>query len=231
MDHAGVSSQPGDADADIAAGILGGGHSSRLYKTLVYDKQIAQDVSAAQQSLSLVLGVPDRRRPRVPGTRPTSSTAAIDEQLKALSTSGPDAKEVERARNMFETNLLSGLAGPRRIRRRGRHAQPATTTTSKNPGYLGDDLARASRGDGGERQDVRCRPTLKPNARVVVFGVPGDPDLGPPVPTPPAPKVAPGTGAEAVNADEAWRKDQPKPAAQRPITLPTPQSFHARRTA
>jgi zinc protease len=55
--------------------------------------------------------------------------------------------------------------------------------------------------------------------------VPGDPNLGPQVPTPPAPKVAPGTGAEAVNAEEAWRKDQPKPAAQRPITLPTPQSF------
>src|SRR5882762_2079203 len=37
---------PGDADADIASGVLGGGQSSRLYKTLVYDKQIAQDVSA-----------------------------------------------------------------------------------------------------------------------------------------------------------------------------------------
>ena len=40
--------KPGDADADIAATILGGGKSSRLYKRLVYDKQIAQNVSAQQ---------------------------------------------------------------------------------------------------------------------------------------------------------------------------------------
>ncbi len=33
--------------------VLGGGKSSRLYKTLVYEKQIAQDVSAQQYSLTL----------------------------------------------------------------------------------------------------------------------------------------------------------------------------------
>src|SRR5688572_33107144 len=43
--------KPGDADADIAATILGGGRSSRLYKKLVYEKQIAQDVTAQQYSL------------------------------------------------------------------------------------------------------------------------------------------------------------------------------------
>src|SRR6185436_12577579 len=37
--------KPGDADADIAATVLGGGKSSRLYKSLVYDKQIAQTVT------------------------------------------------------------------------------------------------------------------------------------------------------------------------------------------
>ena len=45
--------KPGDADADLLAGILGGGKSSRLYKKLVYEKQIAQDVSAQQESLIL----------------------------------------------------------------------------------------------------------------------------------------------------------------------------------
>src|SRR5262245_32907341 len=44
---------PGDADADIAATVLGGGKSSRLYKSLVYDKQIAQNVTAQQYSLTL----------------------------------------------------------------------------------------------------------------------------------------------------------------------------------
>src|SRR6266700_1794203 len=38
--------KPGDAEADLTAAILGGGKSSRLYKKLVYEKQIALDVTA-----------------------------------------------------------------------------------------------------------------------------------------------------------------------------------------
>src|SRR6185295_12260228 len=45
--------KPGDADADIAANVLGGGKASRLYKRLVYDLQIAQRVAVQQYSLML----------------------------------------------------------------------------------------------------------------------------------------------------------------------------------
>src|SRR5262249_56080744 len=62
-------------------------------------------------------------------------------------------------------------------------------------------------------------------SRVVVYGVPGQPDLGIPVPTPPKQKVAAGTGAESINADEAWRKDQPKAAEARALQVPVPKSF------
>ncbi len=44
---------PGDAEASVAASVLGGGRSSRLYKRLVYERQIAQDVRVSQQSLTL----------------------------------------------------------------------------------------------------------------------------------------------------------------------------------
>ena len=44
---------PGDADADMVAHVLGGGRSSRLYKKLVYEQQIAQDVEAHQYSAKL----------------------------------------------------------------------------------------------------------------------------------------------------------------------------------
>jgi predicted Zn-dependent peptidase len=37
---------PGDAELDLVARVLSGGKTSRLYKRLVYDMQIAQDVSA-----------------------------------------------------------------------------------------------------------------------------------------------------------------------------------------
>ena len=42
--------EPGDAAMDIAAGLLTGGKNARLYRRLVYDLQIAQDVNAFQQS-------------------------------------------------------------------------------------------------------------------------------------------------------------------------------------
>jgi zinc protease len=60
--------KPGDAEADITGTILGGGRSSRLFKKLVYEKQIAQNVSAQQQSLTL-----GSRRPRGQATPRRSS--------------------------------------------------------------------------------------------------------------------------------------------------------------
>src|SRR6201984_3254700 len=45
--------QPGDAESDLLAEILAGGKTSPLYKSLVYEKQIAQDVTATNQSLRL----------------------------------------------------------------------------------------------------------------------------------------------------------------------------------
>jgi len=44
---------PGDAALDVVSSVLTSGKNSRLYKRLVYDMQIAQDVSAFQQSQGL----------------------------------------------------------------------------------------------------------------------------------------------------------------------------------
>ena len=49
---------PGDAALDVVADVLAGGKNSRLYKRLVYDMQIAQDVSAFQASQALSSYVP-----------------------------------------------------------------------------------------------------------------------------------------------------------------------------
>ena len=42
--------KPGDAALDVVADVLAGGKNSRLYKRLVYDMQIAQDVHARSSS-------------------------------------------------------------------------------------------------------------------------------------------------------------------------------------
>src|SRR5262249_3529799 len=98
----------GDADADVAATILGGGKSSRLYKSLVYDKQIAQNVSAQQYSFMLgsVVNIDVTARP---GHTAEEIEKAIDEELNKFRDSGPEQNEVDRARNVIETRIIERL--------------------------------------------------------------------------------------------------------------------------
>src|ERR1700690_3220439 len=100
--------KPGDAEADITASILGGGKSSRLYKKLVYEKQIALDVQAFQQSLTLgsVFEIQATARP---GVKPEDLEKAINDELIAFRASGPTPEELKRAQNGVETRAISGL--------------------------------------------------------------------------------------------------------------------------
>jgi zinc protease len=214
--------KPGDADADIAATILGGGKSSRLYKSLVYDKQIAQTVTAQQYSLMLgsVFSIEATARP---GHTAEELEKAIDEQVSKLRDGGPEANEVERARNVIETRIVEGLEN---LGGFGGIADRLNTYNHflADPGYLPKDIQRY-RDTTTASVKTFAQEQLAPTARVVIYGVPGQPDLGAPVATPPKQKVAAGTGAESINADEAWRKDPPKAAEARPLQVPVPKSF------
>src|SRR5688572_3194005 len=199
--------KPGDADADIASNALGGGRASRLYKKLVYEKQIAQDVSASQYSLMLgsVFQITATARP---GHTAEELEKAIDEELARFRESGPDQAEVDRARNTFETRIIQGLenlggfGGVADLLNRYNHYLG-------DPNYLAQDLQRYR---DSTPSTVRSfvHQQLAPTARVVVHGVPGKQDLGAPVPTPKVAQAPPGTGAESLNADEPWRKETPK---------------------
>jgi zinc protease len=214
--------EEGDADADVTANALGGDKSSRLYKKLVYEKQIAQDVAAEQQSLVLGSAFQIIVTAR-PGHKPEEIEAAIDEEMNSYLQNGPEQKEIERARNTFESSRLEGLEVL------GGFGGVADTLNEYNyyvndPGYLGKDLERYQRVTPATAKAF-ANAYLKKNQRVVIYGVPGEPDLGPTVPTPPPAKVAAGASPEAVNADEPWRKDRPKPAQAHAVQLPTPKSF------
>jgi zinc protease len=211
--------KPGDADADIAAQILGGGRSSRLYKKLVYEKQIAQNVTAYQQSLILGSAFQIEVTAR-PGRTAEELQKAIDEELEAFRNAPPDIREVERARNTIETNIIGGLE------RLGGFGGVADRLNSYNhylgtPDYLEKDILRY-RAVTPQTVLAFAREQLQPSARAIVHAVPGEPELGAPVPTPPAPKAAAGEGAESINADEPWRDDPPKPGPARTLELPTP---------
>jgi zinc protease len=212
--------KPGDAEADIAGSALGGGKSSRLYKKLVYEKQLALDVEAYQQSLMLrsVFQISATARP---GVKPEDLEKAIIDELEAFRKSGPTADEMKRARNGIETRTISGLELLNGV---------ANLLNSYNhylgtPDFLATDIARYENATP-EAVQAFVQEQLKANERVVVYAVPGKPDLGPEVPTPKA--EAKGTttaGGEPVNADAAWREKPPAPGPARPLHLPVPEEF------
>lgn len=210
--------QPDDAELSIAAQILAGGKSSRLYKSLVYDKQIAQDVNANQSSnaLTSVFSVDVTARP---GHQPEEIESAMNAELEQLRTQGPTEKEIERARNGIETSMLG------QVEKVGSNANMMNQYNqyTGDPGYLAKDIERYRKVTAAGVQ--RAVDTyLKNQARVVVYGVPGTPDLGPEVPTPAPGKVKPAPGT-AINADEAWRNKVPAAGPAPAIHLPQGKSF------
>jgi zinc protease len=93
-----------------------------------------------------------------------------------------------------------------------------------NPGYFPQDVHRYQ---SATPDSIRAfaEAQLKPTARVVVYGIPGKPDLGPDVPTPKNQQKGQSTGGESVNADAAWRENPPKPGPMHALNLPVPDIF------
>jgi zinc protease len=212
----------GDADADIAGGVLGQGRSSRLYKKLVYEKQMAQSVTAYQYSTMLgsIFTIQATARP---GRTAQEIEAAINVEVEALKSQGPTPAEIERVRNVIETQMFSGLQLV------GGFGGVADQLNLYNhyvgtPDYLAQDVARRRR---VTPESVRqfAQQYLRPDARVVVHGVPGKPVLAPEVPKPAADGSAAAGQTVSINADEPWREKQPAAAAALKVRIPEPQSF------
>ncbi|MGI4842219.1 MAG: M16 family metallopeptidase [Janthinobacterium lividum] len=215
--------QAGDAELAVAAEILGGGKSSRLYKKLVYERQIAQDVDASQNSQGLVstfvIDVTAR-----PGVEARALEAAIDAELAQLRDHGPSQREVERARNSLETALLSTIEklGGDGLADQLNHYNQYTG----DPGYLAKDVAQLRSVTPADVQRA-VRAYLRQQARAVVTGVPGKPVIDDPrVPKQgKAAKPAAAPAHEAVNTPEPWRAQQPKAGPAPRFTLPQGESF------
>jgi len=216
--------QAGDADADVAAQVLGGGRSSRLYKKLVYEKQIAQNVTAQQDSLMLGSMFQIEATAR-PGHTAEELEKAIDEELAAFRATPPSAAELERARNTIETNIIGGLE------RLGGFGGIADRLNSynhylRNPGFLAQDIQRY-RGVTPASVLAFAKANLAPNTRGVVYAVPGTPAAAAQAPSAAAPAAPASEGQAAgpsINVDEPWRNQQPAAGPVKPLQLATPTS-------
>ena len=180
--------KPGDADADIAATILGGGKSSRLYKKLVYDKQIAQDVSAQQQSLMLGSVFHDRgdgpAGPHGGGAREGDRRGAGRSSARAARRDGSGAR-AQHDRDADHRRPRD--AG--RLRRRRRPPESVQPLPRRRRTISQKDIQRY-RAVTPASVKAFANEQLEATARVVVYGGAGR--EGPRrrrCPTPPAPKA------------------------------------------
>ena len=157
---------PGDAELDLLASVLAGGKTSRLYTRLVYDLQIAQDVSAAQVPARLGsefwIVVTARS-----GHTLTEIAHVVQEELSRIKNDPPSHRELERAVNQYEASFLD------RLESIGTTANLLNTYVrlTGNPDYFNEDLSRYRALDPSDVQAI-ARSWLRDDARVVLSVVP-----------------------------------------------------------
>ena len=163
---------PGDAELDIAGRVLAGGKNSRLYKRLVYDLQIAQNVSAYQSSAELASEFCIVATARS-GHGLSELEQVVQEELDRLKAEGPEDREVQRALNQYQASSLDQLES---ILGKANSLNSYYFRTG-NPDYFNEDLARYLAVDVNDIQAV-LRTYLRDNGRVILSVVPqGRPEL------------------------------------------------------
>ncbi len=131
---------PGDAAMDLVGYVLAGGKNSRLFKRLVYDMQIAQNVIAYQNSQSLSSYFLVRATPQ-PGHTVEEIQAVIDEEIEKLRSEPPTDREVQRALNQIEASFYDSLERVGGFSGKADQLNNYYTGTG-NPDWFNEDLAR-----------------------------------------------------------------------------------------
>ncbi|MDR1727399.1 MAG: insulinase family protein [Acidobacteriota bacterium] len=218
----------GDAECDLLARILGGGRSSRLYRGLVYEKRLAQDVGAQQGSMALssIFAVEGTCKP---GVGPQLLEDAMREELERMADEGPREAEVERARNCMETALVRGMENITGLANRFNLYNHYVGT----PRYFREDFARYRKVTPDSLRRT-AREYLRREAGVALWGVSGEKVVhDPPKQGRPAGQAeqvargdaaAPSPSAPPIPGQE-WRA-APPPAGPAPsLRLPVPRRF------
>lgn len=138
--HTPAQYAPGDAAMDLVAAILSGGKSSRLYRRLVYDLQVAQDVTAYQQSQALgsVFNIEVTARP---GQALEPLLTIVDEEIERLRTAPVPARELARAMNVTEASFYRSMERVGGFYGKANQLNGYYTDTGL-PDFFEEDLAR-----------------------------------------------------------------------------------------
>jgi zinc protease len=98
---------PEATDLDLVAGILSEGKTSRFYKRLVFDDQIASDVAAFAFPLEIA-GLFGVVATAMPGQDLAAVDAAIEEEVGRFLAEGPTADELERILTQRRASFIRG---------------------------------------------------------------------------------------------------------------------------
>jgi zinc protease len=158
--------QPGDAELTALGRLLAGGRNSRLYQRLVYEMQIADDVSAWQSGGRLggefQIMATARRGVSLPQLE-----AVILEELERVKGEAPAERELERIVNQYEVAFLERLE---LISAKADQLNAYLFYTG-TPDFFNEDLERFRRLRPAELSAV-ARQHLDPERRVVLSIVP-----------------------------------------------------------
>ena len=98
-----------DAALDILAQIIANDKNSRLYKKLVYNLQVAQNVSAFQDGLRLDGKFQIDVTPK-PGQKVADIDRIVQAEIANVINTGVAPRELERAQNLYKASFLNRLA-------------------------------------------------------------------------------------------------------------------------
>jgi zinc protease len=100
---------PDDAALDILAQVVANDKNSRLYKKLVYDLQIAQNVRAFQDGSRLDGKFQIDVTPK-PGQKVADIDRIVESEIANVISNGVTQRELQRAQNLYKASFLNRLA-------------------------------------------------------------------------------------------------------------------------
>jgi zinc protease len=130
----------GDADLDVAADVLTHGKTSRLYKSLVYERRVATDVSAYQHSREMG-GTFQIACTAAAGVTLAELDVAVRSAVQQFANDGPTEIELERALAQIEANFIYRLQTIGGFGGKGDQLN-AYNTFAGDPGYFDRDRQR-----------------------------------------------------------------------------------------
>jgi len=162
---------PDDAPLDVLASVLAGDKNARLYKRLVFDMQVAQDVSAFNNSTKLDGNFNIIVTPK-PGQTPTRMAELVKEEIDKVVKDGITPRELARALNSRRASFLDEISSV--LGKSDRLAE--YNYFAGTPDYIQQDAARYDRVTAADVQRVAAHYLTKP--KVVLTVVPqGKTDL------------------------------------------------------